>query len=1097
MGSIQILLGKTRVRRRRAIAHSQLSGTDRRGVPNFLYVTDTQRKARTVAAEFVRYREGAAFLPVVSTLSALLTMLATRHGDGRACWSAGAVALIAERLLKAEPAAWPWLAALGEPERVGRALGELAQAWDEADRPALQGRPELPRFLARLLGLLAADRARRPLGDALRHLLVALGSPGVALAQWLAGPHLVVIDDVLHPSPLRRRVLTGLARAWSTLGVHVVFSFESGRDLGGAEASRFFEYADDDVVAFPLRPFQATRAFRRSLFAALVAEGGEADIVVAGKDAVRAIEPGDDAGPEEPPDLADRLYADPISAELGDAELGDAELGDVEERGVEALPRLVRWSDPAAEVRGIAHAVKARLLAGAAPDDLWVAFPGLPGYLPLVRRIFGELGIPVEISAGRPLRARPAAEVALVAARTAAEGFPLGPLLAALASDLVQFISQKWASTLARVCRERGITEGHPRAWQAKVAELEWLTPTVDRLAAACDALAPLAEPLPAEQWRDHLAAVFTEWQLIAHAERCPEPPTRAASLVALGRVFEAVEEAARDATAVDAGAWDPLRLARLLEERLAASRLPDLDIAVRRVQVVGMLELRGIHPPWLWVGGLVADDFPARPAEDFLLSRAARVVLDRLDPSDEARYLFASTLRNALDGGHALTLSWPAARGDKPLAVSALVEDLLEIEIDGRPLRERVERGVRAPTPAGSAEVDALVGEAEAAGVDASAWRPWLRDPARLAELGEVVRARRDTDGFGAWDGILDRPPPLPESLTVPELEAYLACPSRYFHRQLLLLSAETAHDPDIARAAQGRVLNQILSGFLLSLRNNEINSFSGSELPERGQLARSLHDQAEAVFAADVRLQGLPSPLSGWHRRRWLAGLVDTKPKGLLAAWLDNEIDQALPTLLDGVEHRFGALRVGPLTLEGRMHRRDTAPGGATLLIDYTSGKAPKSEDVRAGLRVQGFLHLEAAGGEGAVVYQELRGAASLARAGWMGDSATLHALGVPEKKAVVLGAAEGARMRAHLAAAGVRLSRGVFHPSLAGPDRAGCEWCAFHTSCRVDHARATAIAAAGDSRWQAPLGDPESAAHSAGHAAAPCLTEMQGGE
>jgi hypothetical protein len=424
VGSIQILLGKTRVRRRRGISRGELSGVDRYGRPNFLYITDTIRKAHTVEAEFLQYRDGAAFIPTVTTLSALLEDLATRHGDGRACWTAGGTALVAERLIVASPQESPWLAALGDPERVGRAVADLAHAWDEAERPVLDARPELPRFLLRLLTHLGADRARRPLGEALRQLTVTLGRPGVALAQWLAAPHAVVIDDVLHPSPLRRRVLIELARAWSTLGKHVVFSFESGRDLGGAEAGRFFDYDDDDSVAFPLRPFQATRAFRRSLFEALVAEGGEADLVVAGRDGLYDVGPGDAPGPSEPADVADRLYTDDEGADgTGDAD-------------VPAAPRLVRWSDPAAEVRGIAHAVKAQLLAGVPPEDLWVAFPGLPGYLPLVRRIFGELGVPVELSAGRPVRARPAAEVVLVAAKTAGEGFPLGPLLAAVASDL-------------------------------------------------------------------------------------------------------------------------------------------------------------------------------------------------------------------------------------------------------------------------------------------------------------------------------------------------------------------------------------------------------------------------------------------------------------------------------------------------------------------------------------------------------------------------------------------------------------------------------------------------------------------------------------
>ncbi|MDP2306605.1 MAG: PD-(D/E)XK nuclease family protein [Pseudomonadota bacterium] len=1103
MGSIQILLGKTRVRRRRGISRGELSGVDRYGRPNFLYITDTIRKAHTVEAEFLHYREGAAFIPTVTTLSALLEDLAIRHGDGRACWTSGGAALVAERLIVASPQDFPWLAALGDPERVGRAVADLASAWDEAERPVLDARPELSRFLLRLLALLGADRARRPVGEALRQLAVTLARPGVALTQWLAAPHAIVIDDVLHPSPLRRRVVIALARAWSTLGKHVVFSFESGRDLGGAEAGRFFDYDDDDSVAFPLRPFQATRAFRRSLFAALVAEGGEADLVVAGRDGLYDVGPGEEPGPSEPADIADRLYAEPDSSNADSSDPdssdpGSSDPGADEEgaAGAPAAPRLVRWPDPAAEVRGIAHAVKERLLAGTPPEDLWVAFPGLPGYLPMVRRIFGELGVPVELSAGRPVRARPAAEVVLVAAKSAAEGFPLGPLLAALASDLVGAMPQDLALALARTCRECGVAKGHPATWRHRLVEdaLERHEVALTALAAACDKLAPLALAMPPGAWRNHLAAVIAEWGLVLHADAAADPVGRAASLVALGRVLGALDEAAHDATSVDSGPWDPLRLARLLEERIEAARMPDLDAGPRRVQVVGMLELRGIHPPWLWVGGLVADDFPARPAEDFLLSRTARSALDRLDPGDEARYLFASALRNAMDAGHTLTLSWPATRDDRPVAVSPLVEDLLEVSFAGESLRKRVEAGIVPSTPAAPSELDALLGEAAAAGAEAGAWRGFVADGEHLDHIGRVVLARRDLTGFGPWDGILARPPDAPGRLAVTRFEEYLACPSRYLHHQLLHLAKEGRYDPDLGRPEQGKLLHGILEDFLNQVRKDGRRHLRGLTPQEREITARALHAAAVARLDADREVVGLVAPLADWHRRRWLAGLVDNAPKGLLAAWLDAEMESTLPTTLHATEHPFKGLKMGRIALEGRIDRVDRIDGageggdGGALIIDYKTGHAPKAEHVRAGLKVQGFVYLEAILAtsrsepprstelRGAAVYQELRGAADLQYAGWVGDPETLSAFGAKERDAVPLSQADRERLRGHLVAAGERIGEGVFHPSLAGPERAGCGWCEFRRSCRVDHVRNAAIAAgvdgAPDPRWQAPL-------------------------
>ncbi|MFN7147242.1 MAG: PD-(D/E)XK nuclease family protein, partial [Myxococcota bacterium] len=407
--------------------------------------------------------------------------------------------------------------------------------------------------------------------------------------------------------------------------------------------------------------------------------------------------------------------------------------------------------------------------------------------------------------------------------------------------------------------------------------------------------------------------------------------------------MLDAVETTARDAASVDAGSWDPARLARLLEERLQAARLPDPEIGPRRVQVVGMLELRGIHPPWLWVGGLLADDFPARPPEDFLLSRTARAALDKLDPGDEARYLFASAIRNALAEGHALTLSWPATRDDRPVAVSPLLEDLLEVEIGGAALRKRVEAGVPPVVPAGPAELDALLGEAAAIGADAPAWAVHVEAPARLARMRTVIQARRDPEGFGPWDGVLDRPPPPPGRLGVTRFEEYLACPSRYFHRALLGLAAEDTWDPDLGRPEQGRLLHGILDDFLQAVRGGGLTRLRLLDPAARGRWARVLHEVATARLDGDPVVSGLVASLAGWHRQRWLAGLVDDAPKGLLAAWLDSEIVSELPTVLDQTELPFNGHRVGPLTLEGRVDRVDRLADGAALVIDYKTGRAP----------------------------------------------------------------------------------------------------------------------------------------------------------
>lgn len=1058
MGSLRILLGKTRVRRRRGLAHRNLveeafSGEDPWGRPNYLYLTDTVRKKHVVEAEWLAYRQGRSFPPLVDTVSGFIERLAIRHGDGRASWGLGAIALVAERLLVAAPflaaAPWPWLGALGDPARVGADLAALHQDWDEAGQPALSGTrgPELARFLSALHARLCADRARRPLGEAIRQLIDTVESPPEALAQELRRTQAVIVDDVLHPSPLRRELLVRLSRAWFALGVHVALCFESGPDLGGAEAARFFAYDDDEAAAFSLRPFAATRVFRHALFQQLVAEGGEAEIVIAGHDSVRTVEPGDPPGEAEPPDLVDRLYLEGGAVEIP------------------ASLRLQASGDPDVEVRGIARAVKERLLAGAPPEELCVAFPGLPAYVPVIRRRFAELGIPFALSAGRPALPRPMTQAVLAIATLPAEGFPVQETLALLGSDLVTVLPRAEASALARRCREEGVRE---------IGRVDHIGVTQ-----ACAALAALVGDVEPRTWASTIFQVVREWGLMVDEARCPDPAVRAGSLQALGVALAAMEEVAADAASVDPGPWPARRLARLLRARLEAARIREPGSDEGRVQVVGMLELRGIHPKHLWIGGLLADDFPAREPDDYLVARAARRALDTLDPSDEARYLFASAIRNGLAEGHSLTLSWPLARDGSPVAPSPFVEDLLQIE----GMDARLERVRHLPGgPLGAAELDAMLGEAAAAGVDPGAW-------AALAPLadgleGRIV-SRRDRTRFGAWDGILTRPPALPPSLGVTVMETYLTCPAKYLFARVLGADAESTWDPDLDPAARGTLLHAILQRFLDRLVTSGVPRLTGLDVEQRPTVRALLAACAEEALAEDEEIARLSPSLRAYHRERWLGGLVDGAAAGLLVRWLQAEIDRPWVADLHAREWTFAPVRFGPLAIRGRVDRVDRIGVDGVLVIDYKSGKAPAAAMVRAGLRIQGFVYAEAARAElgrssAAAMYQELRGPRDVAATGWVGDAALVDRLAPDQKDRIALDAdpdnALHDTFRSHLADAGARMAAGRFHTTLAGPKQARCDLCDYARACRVDHARNAAIRELEDPRWQAPLGPVE---------------------
>lgn len=1066
--SIRILLGRTRALRREALARDAFGSTDALGRPTFLYVTDSVRKAQLVEREFNAYKDRRAFSPRTSTLAALLERMAVAHGDGRVPWTGQAAALVAERLL--ETRGGEWLRGLGDPVRVGADLAALRDAWAEAGRPALAGRhgPEIVEFLGRLTESLDAAAERVSASTLLAQLArrldsVAEGGPqSGSLGSWLRREPAVVIDDVLHPSPLRRQLLVKLCRAWSATGAHVVVSFESGRDLGGREVEAFFEYGDEDEIGLSLRAFQATRAMRRDCFEGLVAVGG-AEIVVATTEGPVAPEERDGVDAGGPVGLADALDTG-ARATWPDA------------------VRFVQWPAPVDEVRGIAEAVKGAILAGAKPGDCWVSFPGLPAYAPLVRRAFASVGVPCTISTGTPAAELPAGRWLRDLVHAATADFPVGVLLAACASGLSGAVDATSALGLARVLREHGVT-AFPPAWPAPLlaAIPPALRPALDALGALRASLAPLAGPIEPKAWADTLRRVGEQHAVLERIEASPvEAGARARSAQAWAAALGAIDGAARAAADARPGPWPGMRLARLLDEALAGARLPE-PAAEGRVQVVGILELRGIHPPHLWIGGLVADDFPAREGGDYLVAPASRRSLDLPDRGAEARFLLASAVRNAEAGGHRLTLSWPSARDGNECARSPVVEEMLRIRLEAGPGSEegataagKVEQAVPSLVAHGPADVDRAVGAAHGRGADAAAWAPLGRGTEAYAALAAPARARAG-DAFGPYDGILRQPPQLPGAVGVSRFESYLACPARAWYAMLLGVDPEEDYDPDLDPGERGNLLHDVLRRFVEGLHASDRRGVAGADPARSAEAAGLLRAAVDEAMAHDPGVARLPPRLREARRRALAAGLDGQGPRGVLAEWLRQRIDDPPGTEMHAAEWGFARVDVGPLALRGRADRVDLLPGGAVLVVDYKTGKPPADKRIAKGLVAQGVVYAAAAkaahGVPAAAVYQGMGKADEVARKGWVGEDAALAAAAAG-RNALNLDQPAGRAVRDHLERAAEKLAAGRFHTTLAGADDAGCKHCDFRQACRVDHARNARIAAGDDARWLRPI-------------------------
>lgn len=1100
MGSITLLLGKTRWRRRRAIPEEHLSGVDRYGRPTFLYLTDTQRKKEVVEREFLDHRrDRPTFAPKVRVLSELLEDLWRRHGDGRAPLTPRACALAAERLLAERAGAWPRLAAMGPGPAVADALARLTTDMAEARCDALDGfahADEINAAVAALRDRLRSIPGRLPFPDAIEGLLARLTAPREALVEWLRSTHSVVLDDILQPSPLRREAIAALCRAWSEAGAHVVVAFESGRDLGGREAGAFFGYEDVDELAAPLKAFAATRAFRREMFDRFVAEG-HGDIIVALRRGPVAVEPGSVPEQADDDDLSDHIYAGaPVVVADGD--------------GARALlagkVRLVECADPTVEVREVARQVKAAVLGGARPSDCVIAVGDLSVYGPALRDALRDHGVPHTITAGARLAASPVANVVRRVAGLALDGLPAEGLLALLATDLVRwprYTPPGEAETrplpmrrLLAWVRAAGVRDGAPATWRAPLeawhrrgARLDHPDPErreaarrrheqwLARLDAALAALEPfvaplraLAEPATPRVWRDRLLSALDGLGLPDRVGRCAEAPEAAGeNLRAWGAVLREIDDVTADLSAVHDGEWPAAELFAAADRALHEASFRPEPGGADVVQVIGVLDLRGLTPARVWLSGLVRGAFPRARGATFLAPRRALRGLEPRDELAEARYLLVSLLRNAL-GDRAIAscvFTWPATRDGQPVAPAPALADLLAVPVrtaDGRvgPLRDHVVERVH-----GSGEVWSR-GDALRAAAAAKAWAPLLA-PADREQVAHqrAVADCRGADTFGAWDGHVP-PPSLRRELRVTALETYLRCPARFWYTHVLGLAAPETWEPELTPDRRGDALHRILQRFY---EDRGRRPLQGLPEADRAAARARLHVVAAAELDRIDAEGGVEGAYLDRERQRWLAGLVDDLPHGLLRQWFDHEAD--FPAALTPVmlEEAVGPLPCGPVALTGRadrVDRVDRAGSHAMLVTDYKTGHAPTAAAVRRGLALQPVAYAAAVAARHpeipvAMAYCEVRRSEEVGRTAYSGDPAALAVLPTTGKPLVLDDAARG-RLLDHAADGAERLLAGRYHTTLAEPEEVGCRVCDYRLICRHDAARAARVLAAG---------------------------------
>jgi len=420
-----------------------------------------------------------------------------------------------------------------------------------------------------------------------------------------------------------------------------------------------------------------------------------------------------------------------------------------------------------------------------------------------------------------------------------------------------------------------------------------------------------------------------------------------------------------------------------------------------------------------------------------------------------EARALFIGLIQEALlEGDHSLHLSWPQRINGKDQSPAPPLADLLDLE------PEILDSLRPAPVPKGLRRSEHLyVGQG-----------PGSEDCSSQLQAQKRRSLVRDQAPLGPFDGTLGLSTEERIPLSVTRLERYVQCPARDWYANRLGLADEDERTEDANSLTRGSLLHDVLEKFV----RESLEDYRKT-VPPRDALAARLAQTAESAIA-DPRLQpSMSEDARNGLREHWLPGLLDDRPKGLLAAWLDREIERIPQRIPIAVEASLEGLHLAGHPLKGRIDRVDQADTDGLLIVDYKTGSPPTGKKVARGLALQGFLYTEGAAllwpntGPRASVYTQISRADTLKDAAWLGDKDLIKSLS-PSARPTVLDSEKHAQLLHHAEAAADALTRGVHHPTLATTEEAGCSYCEFRSICRFDDLRAQAISE--DSQSCGPL-------------------------
>jgi len=517
---------------------------------------------------------------------------------------------------------------------------------------------------------------------------------------------------------------------------------------------------------------------------------------------------------------------------------------------------------------------------------------------------------------------------ALISILTASHEDFSGPsLLRVFSSPFLKFAEDRARTpALDRFLREHRITGGKDRILYALKRHAsgeegtDVLTAPLSDLAAA---LVPFSEPGPAALavWMERLNALI-RWSGMAQRV-AGLPGAFNINLQAHRKMEETIASLGRAGSLFPEYRYTFSEWLFLLKKTFMHARFQVPPEDEGGVQVLGMEESMGHAWAEVYVGGLIDGKFPQRLPQNIFLPEANLETLG-VRTLENARLNAAYQFYRTMLAAPRVSLTWPAAVGDKPTVQSPFLSELAPL--------------IRAKLIVPSENERSRLS---------------VQDSRSVPELAKAVSRRKDVrglervlaadqEGLAGIRSALDlRPPdrtapaipPAPSEFSVTELDDYLRCPYDYYVKHRIKITPLEDVTEDLSALDRGSKVHGILKDFYDQWK---------------GPVTASTREKARELLASLARAE-YRREADTFRNRREHAFFLHTTAERFLDAEtavgmtafrplrLEWKIESFTLTLADGAV----------VELHGKIDRIDADQDGNFVVIDYKTGSYPEARE------------------------------------------------------------------------------------------------------------------------------------------------------